>query len=105
MSWRRVGKSLQAVAAHTSLFCFTLLLVLKLDHIVSYSWWIIFFPLWLFHVVVARGRFSLPAPSVPHDRHWAPCHAVVAMPLLVAFELLLCIYLESIYSKEEKSFQ
>ncbi|KAK4436926.1 hypothetical protein Salat_0026500 [Sesamum alatum] len=98
MSWRRVGKSLQAVAAHTSLFCFTLLLVLKLDHIVSYSWWIIFFPLWLFHVVVARGRFSLPAPSVPHDRHWAPCHAVVAMPLLVAFELLLCIYLESIYS-------
>ncbi|KAL0342422.1 UNVERIFIED_CONTAM: hypothetical protein Scaly_1904800 [Sesamum calycinum] len=30
---------------------------------------IIFFPLWLFHVVVARGRFSLPAPSVPHDRH------------------------------------
>ncbi|KAL6576357.1 hypothetical protein OROHE_000138 [Orobanche hederae] len=96
MSCRRVVKSLQGVAAHTSLFCFTLLLVLKLDHIISYSWWVIFFPLWLFHVVVARGRFSLPAPSVPHGRHWAPCHAVVAMPLLVAFELLLCIYLESI---------
>lgn len=30
---------------------------------------------------------------------WAPCHAVVAMPLLVAFELLLCIHLESIYGK------
>lgn len=30
---------------------------------------IIFAPLWLFHVVVARGRFSLPAPSLPHDRH------------------------------------
>lgn len=30
---------------------------------------VIFFPLWLFHAVVARGRFSLPAPSVPHDRH------------------------------------
>ncbi|KAG8379376.1 hypothetical protein BUALT_Bualt07G0082200 [Buddleja alternifolia] len=58
---------------------------------------VVFFPLWLFHVVVARGRFSLPAPSVPHDRHWAPCHAVVAMPLLVAFELLLCIHLESLY--------
>ncbi|PIN05761.1 putative E3 ubiquitin ligase [Handroanthus impetiginosus] len=97
MSWRRVAKSLQGVAAHASLLCFTLLLVLKLDHSVSYSWWVIFFPLWLFHVVVARGRFSLPAPSVPHDRHWAPCHAVVATPLLVAFELLLCIYLESIY--------
>ncbi|KAL8492454.1 hypothetical protein ACS0TY_023871 [Phlomoides rotata] len=95
MSWRRVGKSLQGVAAHTLLFFFTILLVLKLDNIVSYSWWIVFFPLWLFHVVVARGRFSLPAPSVPHDRHWAPCHSVVAMPLLVAFELLLCIYLES----------
>ncbi|XP_057804952.1 uncharacterized protein LOC131020261 [Salvia miltiorrhiza] len=97
MTWRRVGKSLQGVTAHTLLFFFTVLLVLKLDHTVSYSWWVIFFPLWLFHAVVARGRFSLPAPSVPHDRHWAPCHAVVAMPLLVAFELLLCIYLESVY--------
>ncbi|KAL6584404.1 hypothetical protein OROMI_003693 [Orobanche minor] len=38
MSCRRVVKSLQGVAAHTSLFCFTLLLVLKLDHIISYSW-------------------------------------------------------------------
>nr|XP_016506791.1 PREDICTED: uncharacterized protein LOC107824519 [Nicotiana tabacum] len=58
---------------------------------------IVFFPLWLFHAVVARGRFSLPAPSVPHDRNWAPCHAVVGIPLLIAFELLLCIHLESIY--------
>ncbi|KAM7479733.1 hypothetical protein LguiA_027946 [Lonicera macranthoides] len=95
MSWRRVGKSLQTLTAHTSLFCFTLLLVLKLDHVVSYSWWTIFFPIWLFHTVVARGRFSLPAPAVPYNRHWAPCHAVVATPLLIAFELLLCIYLES----------
>lgn len=29
---------------------------------------IIFTPLWLFHCVVARGRLSLPAPSMPHDR-------------------------------------
>ncbi|OVA06753.1 Transmembrane Fragile-X-F-associated protein [Macleaya cordata] len=58
---------------------------------------IIFSPLWLFHTLVARGRFSLPAPSIPHGRHWAPCHAIVATPLLVAFELLLCIYLEGIY--------
>ncbi|KAF6168932.1 hypothetical protein GIB67_038429 [Kingdonia uniflora] len=57
----------------------------------------IFSPLWLFHAVVARGRFSLPAPAMPHDRHWAPCHTVVATPLLVAFEVLLCIHLESIY--------
>lgn len=28
---------------------------------------------------------------------WAPCHAVVATPLLIAFELLLCIYLESVH--------
>ncbi|XP_050257357.1 uncharacterized protein LOC126702636 [Quercus robur] len=97
MSWRRVLKSVQGVAAHTLLLCFTLLLVLKLDHVVSYSWWFVFFPLWIFHAVVARGRFSLPAPSVPHNRHWAPCHAIVATPLLVAFELLLCIYLESVY--------
>ncbi|KAK9277397.1 hypothetical protein L1049_006940 [Liquidambar formosana] len=65
---------------------------------VSYPWWIIFAPLWLFHAVVARGRFSLPAPSMPHDRHWAPYHAVMATPLLVAFELLLSIYLESSYA-------
>lgn len=96
MNWRRVLNSVQALAAHSLLFCFTVLLVLKLDHAVSYSWWIIFFPIWVFHAVVARGRFSLPAPSIPHSRHWAPCHAVVATPLLIAFELLLCIYLESI---------
>ncbi|PON86516.1 Transmembrane Fragile-X-F-associated protein [Trema orientale] len=96
MNWRRVLKSVQALAAHSLLFSFTVLLVLKLDHVVSYSWWIIFFPIWIFHAVVSRGRFSLPAPSIPHNRHWAPCHAVVATPLLVAFELLLCIYLESV---------
>ncbi|XP_016672576.1 uncharacterized protein [Gossypium hirsutum] len=96
MSWRRVLKSAQALAAHSLLFCFTLLLLLKLDHLLSYSWWTIFFPLWMFHGVIARGRFSLPAPSVPHNRQWAPCHAIVAVPLLIAFELLLCIYLESV---------
>ncbi|XP_077230990.1 uncharacterized protein LOC143864059 isoform X2 [Tasmannia lanceolata] len=96
MTWRRVAKSVQALIAHALLLTFTALLVLKLDRIVSYSWWVIFSPLWLFHIVIARGRFSLPAPSLPHDRHWAPCHAVVATPLLVAFELLLCIYLESL---------
>lgn len=95
MSWRRVLKSLQAVLAHGFLFTFTLLLALKLDRALHHSWWVIFLPLWLFHVVVARGRFSLPAPSMPHDRHWAPFHAVMATPLLVAFELLLCIYLEN----------
>ncbi|XP_060670452.1 uncharacterized protein LOC107418850 isoform X2 [Ziziphus jujuba] len=96
-NWRRVLKSVQALVAHSLLFCFTLLLVFKLDSVVAYSWWIIFFPLWTFHAVVARGRFSLPAPSIPHNRHWAPCHAVVATPLLIAFELLLCIYLESVH--------
>ena len=30
---------------------------------------IVFFPLFLFRLVVARGRFSLPAPSAPRDRH------------------------------------
>ncbi|KAK3222617.1 hypothetical protein Dsin_009642 [Dipteronia sinensis] len=97
ISWRRVFKSLHALLAHALLFSFTLFLVLKLNHAFSYSWWIIFAPLWLFHAVVARGRFSLPAPSMPHDRHWAPSHALMAMPLLIAFELLLCVHLESHY--------
>ncbi|XP_038984746.1 uncharacterized protein LOC103721407 [Phoenix dactylifera] len=96
MTWARVGKSAQAVAAHGLLFCFTLFLALKIDGRISYSWWIVFVPLWLFHAGVARGRFSLPAPSLPYDRHWAPCHSIVATPLLIAFELLLCIYLQNI---------
>ncbi|XP_030970655.1 uncharacterized protein LOC115991039 isoform X1 [Quercus lobata] len=95
MSWRRVGKSVQALVAHALLFSFTLLLSLKLQRALPYSWWTVFAPLWLFHAVVARGRFSLPAPSLPHDRRWAPCHAIMATPLLVAFELLLCMHLES----------
>ncbi|KAF7806325.1 Transmembrane Fragile-X-F-associated protein [Senna tora] len=95
MIWSRVLKSAQSLAVHSLLFAFTLLLVLKLDHVISCSWWIIFSPLWMFHAIVARGRFSLPAPSVPHNRHWAPCHAVAAIPLLLAFELLLCVHLES----------
>lgn len=101
MTWSRVGRSVRGLAAHSLLFCFALSLALKVDGRTSYSWWVIFAPLWLFHTVVARGRFSLPAPSLPHDRHWAPCHAVVAAPLLIAFELLLCIYLESISEHKE----
>ncbi|CAH9104632.1 unnamed protein product [Cuscuta epithymum] len=98
MSGRRVFKSLQAVAAHGLLLTFTLLLALKLDRDISYPWWTVFIPLWLFHVVVARGRFSLPAPSMPHGRNWAPHHAIMATPLLVAFELLLCVHLDCHYA-------
>nr|XP_043617176.1 uncharacterized protein LOC122589012 [Erigeron canadensis] len=99
---RGIWKSLQAFSAHTLLFTFTLLLLLKLQHhfFSLYSWWIIFLPLFLFHAVVARGRFSLPAPSVPHGRHWAPFHAIVATPLLVAFEVLLCVFLETAHVRE-----
>ncbi|KAL5217341.1 hypothetical protein ABZP36_018025 [Zizania latifolia] len=95
-TWAGVGKTAQAAAAHAALFCFTLLLVLRVDGRIAYSWWIIFIPLWLFHGLVARGRFSMPAPSLPHGRRWAPCHSIVAAPLLIAFELLLCIFLESL---------
>ncbi|KAJ4755635.1 Transmembrane Fragile-X-F-associated protein [Rhynchospora pubera] len=95
MTWTGVGKSAQAAAAHLFLFCFTVVLALKIDRRISVSWWMVFVPLWLFHSVVARGRFSLPAPALPHGRHWAPCHALVAVPLLVSFELLLCVYLQT----------
>lgn len=99
MSWRRVAKSLQALVAHVLLFSFTFLLVLKLHYAAVYfSWWIVFIPIWLFHVVFARVRFSIPAPSIPWDRYWAPFHAIAATPLLVAFELLLCIYLDGSYA-------
>ncbi|MED6149741.1 hypothetical protein PIB30_065493 [Stylosanthes scabra] len=97
MSWRRVAKSLKALLAHALLFTFSLLLALKLDYVLHSSWWTVFSPLWLFHAVIARGRFSLPAPSMPHGRQWAPCHSIIATPLLVAFEILLCIHLGSSY--------
>ncbi|KAB1206870.1 ATPase 10, plasma membrane-type [Morella rubra] len=38
MTWRRVAKSLQALVAHGLLFSFTLLLALKLQNAVPYSW-------------------------------------------------------------------
>ncbi|WZZ54076.1 hypothetical protein YC2023_054183 [Brassica napus] len=83
-------------------------------------------PIWNFEVVVARGRFSLPTHLAPRNHHvypfsyffssklllliiqpyvydtfgvqWAPCHAVVATPLLVTFEFLLSGYLNVVVS-------
>ncbi|KAI3726810.1 hypothetical protein L1987_66616 [Smallanthus sonchifolius] len=96
MIWNRIEKSSQAFSAHTLLFCFTIFLVLKLDHLVSYSWWIIFSPLLLFHALVARGRLSLPGLSVSHGRYVEPFY----VPALIAFELLLCAFLESSFVKK-----
>ncbi|XP_024523084.1 uncharacterized protein LOC9638444 isoform X1 [Selaginella moellendorffii] len=114
MSGARVLRSLRKLAAYCSLMAFSCLLVVKLgpstssapphrhDLFFHLSWWWVFLPLWVFHGIVSRGRFSVPAPSPPHDRHWAPCHAVVAIPLLVAFELLLCSYLHSREGKNSR---
>ncbi|KAG0627661.1 hypothetical protein M758_2G218800 [Ceratodon purpureus] len=95
MSWSRIAGNLQALAAHIFLLCFTCLIIVKVTSYFYVSWWWVFVPLWIFHGVVSRGRFSLPAPTPPHDRHWSPCHTVVAIPLLIAFELLLCCYLDT----------
>ncbi|XP_062193419.1 uncharacterized protein LOC133896796 isoform X2 [Phragmites australis] len=95
-TWRRVMRAGQGAAAHALLLCFTALLALKLDGIFSRSWWVLFIPLWSFHAVAARCRFSLPAPSSPQSGQQVPCHSIVATPLLVAFEILLCVYLEDI---------
>ncbi|KAK9105582.1 hypothetical protein Scep_022426 [Stephania cephalantha] len=59
MSGRRIVRSVQALLAHGLLFLFTILLA---D----------FSPLWLFHLVVARGRFSVPAPLIPMCRALLP---------------------------------
>ncbi|KAG8083578.1 hypothetical protein GUJ93_ZPchr0015g6995 [Zizania palustris] len=93
-TWRRVWRAAQEAAAHTLLLCFTALLALKLDGLICCSWWVLFTPLWLFHAVIARCRFSLPASSSPQICQMTSCHSIVATPLLVAFELLLCVYLE-----------
>ncbi|KMZ68530.1 Baculoviral IAP repeat-containing protein [Zostera marina] len=95
--WSSVGRSFMGFAAHSLLLSFTIGLSFKLNRTLSFcSWWLIFIPLWLFHAFTARGRFSIPAPSVPMDRHWAPLHALLAMPLLLSFELLLCIFLQTL---------
>uniref|UniRef100_A0A0E0QRA9 Uncharacterized protein n=1 Tax=Oryza rufipogon TaxID=4529 RepID=A0A0E0QRA9_ORYRU len=75
VTWGRVWRAGQEAAAHALLLCFTALLALKLDGLF-------------------RGSFSLPAPSSPQSCQMASCHSIVATPLLVAFELLLCVYLE-----------
>ncbi|KAM0900716.1 hypothetical protein ACQ4PT_020462 [Festuca glaucescens] len=67
-TWRRVRRAAQEAAAHALLLCFTVLLALKLDGIFfSRSWWVLFIPLWLFHAVVARYRFTLPSPALPQS--------------------------------------
>jgi hypothetical protein len=38
-TWAGVGKTAQAAAAHAALFCFTLLLALRVDGRTAYSWW------------------------------------------------------------------
>ncbi|RZC74794.1 hypothetical protein C5167_050277 [Papaver somniferum] len=140
MSWRRVAKSAQAFIAHGLLFCFTLLVLLKLNHVVTYSWCSckVTVPKHVFLCLIGEELKALdiyclicrhfeficltlqdnffPTLVVSHNCRtrqvllassisttwspcmWAPCHAVVATPLLVAFEILLCVYLEGIYA-------
>jgi hypothetical protein len=38
-TWAGVAKTTQAAAAHAALFCFTLLLALRVDGRTTYSWW------------------------------------------------------------------
>ncbi|KAJ4909722.1 Transmembrane Fragile-X-F-associated protein [Raphanus sativus] len=103
MRWKRVWKSFQAVSDNGFIFSFTLLLALKLDHLLSHSWWFVFTPLWwLFHAVISCGRFSLPASSMPHNQDWTPYQYVMATPLLVAFEILLFLHLEDKYEADLK---
>ncbi|KAK3133300.1 hypothetical protein QOZ80_6AG0534830 [Eleusine coracana subsp. coracana] len=99
-TWGRVRKAGQGAVAHALLLCFTALLALKLDGIFTRSWWVLFIPLWSFHAVASRCRFSLPAPASQQSCH-VPCHSIVATPLLVAFELLLCVHLEGLEGNDE----
>ncbi|TVU06913.1 hypothetical protein EJB05_46949 [Eragrostis curvula] len=52
------------------------------------------------HQVLRQDALGFPYlglfPGLAVLPAWAPCHSVVAAPLLIAFKLLLCIYLESI---------
>ena len=57
MSWRRVAKSLQALTAHSFLLSFTLLLVLKLHHTISYSWWSVLFSFSMYVFTCVYIRF------------------------------------------------
>ncbi|KAJ0242836.1 hypothetical protein HA466_0201040 [Hirschfeldia incana] len=91
------------LSSHGFLFSFTLLVALKLDHVLSDSWWCVLTPLWwLYHAVISRGRFSLPTPPMPHDKNWAPFYSVMATPLFVAFEIMLFLHLEDKYDVDLK---
>ncbi|KAL0731336.1 hypothetical protein Bca4012_027430 [Brassica carinata] len=104
MIWRRVWESFQAVSANGFIFSFTLLLALKLDHLLSHSWWFVFTPFWwLCHAVISRGRFSLPSPPMPHDENWTPFQYVMATPMIVAFEILFFVYLEDKYARAARN--
>lgn len=64
MSWRRVGKSVQALVAHALLFSFTLLLSLKLQRALPYSWWFVFFSILLCFFYVSKNMLLLVLLSI-----------------------------------------
>lgn len=78
------GLSTLLFQGEDSLFLLLSLLVTVM-YVSSSHWYLIRLTFW-WHLMI---------PFFLCGVQWAPCHAIVATPLLVAFELLLCVYLES----------
>lgn len=53
-----------------------------MHHLFFVRW--VFVPLWVFHGIVSRGRFSMPAPTPPRDRH-------VRVASFVIFKIFFCV--------------
>ncbi|KAI7743659.1 LOW QUALITY PROTEIN: hypothetical protein M8C21_031027, partial [Ambrosia artemisiifolia] len=103
MRWNRIAESSEDLPAHTSLFCFTLLLVLKLHHLLSYSWRSVFIPLFVFHLLPEEGLQHLNNQYPMAFMGWGNLGKYVnqvapnRVPWLIAFELLLLAYLSGAY--------
>ncbi|CAG9861483.1 unnamed protein product [Phyllotreta striolata] len=90
---------------HTCLLIFTILFALKLDKCVSWSFWIVFTPIWVWKVLVIMGAIvgSYVWWRYPHFRlegeayvHYKSMLISLALHLiLLMFELLVCDKLES----------
>eukprot|EP00271_Cylindrocystis_brebissonii_P022462 TRINITY_DN8659_c0_g2_i1.p1 TRINITY_DN8659_c0_g2~~TRINITY_DN8659_c0_g2_i1.p1 ORF type:complete len:261 (-),score=44.50 TRINITY_DN8659_c0_g2_i1:1096-1878(-) len=93
----RSGIVLGAVLATACLLVFSTLLLLKLEStfgLSKISWWWVFSPLFLFHVVTFRYKYSMPSLSPPNDRQGpSSLTRMVVLPVLV-LEVILCCYLQ-----------
>jgi len=84
---------------YTSLFAFSILLELRLDHIIEWNIWIIFIPIWIWKCTVFSGCITGVLVWIRHPEYRreenSDLHAMIICAffhsLIFIFELLLCL--------------